>query len=66
MKRDADTSSPPPALTVLEVAERLAISRALAYRLVKDGRIPAARVGGSWRVDRAALEALFSTPSVRA
>ena len=66
MAQTADTSSPAPALTVLEVAERLAISRALAYRRVKDGRIPAARVGGSWRVDRAALEALFTTPSVRA
>ena len=58
----ADTSSPAPALTVLEVAERLAISRALAYRLVKRGAIPAARIGGVWRIDARALESMFATP----
>jgi excisionase family DNA binding protein len=40
-----------------EVAHRLAISRAAAYRLVRTGRLPAIRVGESWRVLRVDFDA---------
>ena len=45
------------ALRVEEVAELLSISRALAYRWVKEGTLPHVRVGNAVRVPRRALEA---------
>lgn len=35
-----------------EVARRLAISRAGAYRLVRSGQLPGIQVGQTWRVLR--------------
>ena len=52
--------SPPalPALTISEAAERLHLSTATAYRLARAGKLPGAgRVGNSWRVDVARLDA---------
>jgi excisionase family DNA binding protein len=46
-------------LTLAEVARRLTVSRATAYRMVYDGRLPAVRLGGrgaALRVDEAELE----------
>lgn len=39
-----------PAIRLSEVARRLAISRASAYRLVKSGQLSGVRVGTTWRV----------------
>ena len=39
-----------PALRLADVAGRLAISRAAAYRLVRAGQLPGIRIGTSWRV----------------
>jgi excisionase family DNA binding protein len=50
----------PESLSVAEVADRLAVSRALVYRQVRAGHLPAIRVGRSWRIDRRALEGMFS------
>ncbi|MBV9447501.1 MAG: helix-turn-helix domain-containing protein [Streptosporangiaceae bacterium] len=36
--------------TVAEVAQLLALSRGTAYALVRDGTIPALRLGGRWVV----------------
>jgi excisionase family DNA binding protein len=36
-------------LTVQEVATYLAVNERTIYRLVKEGRMPAFRVGGQWR-----------------
>ena len=38
--------------TVEEVARLLNISRGAAYQHVRDGRIPAERLGRSWRIPR--------------
>jgi excisionase family DNA binding protein len=46
-----------PAIRVGEVARRLAISRAAAYRLVRSGELPGVRVGTAWRVLRVDFEA---------
>lgn len=46
-----------PALRLTEVARRLAISRAAAYRLVRSGRLRGIRVGETWRVLRADFDA---------
>ncbi len=42
--------------TVVETAELLRVSKQTVYRLIYAGRLPAVRVGGSLRIDRAALE----------
>lgn len=47
----------PPAMRLSEVARRLAISRAAAYRLVTSGQLSAIRIGTSWRVLRVDLDA---------
>jgi excisionase family DNA binding protein len=36
-------------LTVEEVCELLRVDRSTIYRLVKEGRIPAFRIGSDWR-----------------
>ncbi len=42
-------------LTLTEAAEELGVHYMTVYRYVRTGRLPAVRVGGSWRVDRADL-----------
>jgi excisionase family DNA binding protein len=39
--------------TVVEVAQLLSLSRGTAYALVRDGTIPALRLGSRWVVPRA-------------
>ena len=46
-----------PAIRLSEVARRLAISRASAYRLVRSGQLSGVRVGTGWRVLRADFDA---------
>ncbi len=46
-----------PAMRLSEVARRLAISRAGAYRLVRSGLLPGIQVGQTWRVLRSDFEA---------
>jgi excisionase family DNA binding protein len=43
--------------TVAEVALLLSLSRGTAYALVRDGTIPALRLGGRWVVPRARFHA---------
>jgi excisionase family DNA binding protein len=45
-------------LTLDHVADELAISRSQAYALVRNGSLPAMKVGGrgQWRVERTRLE----------
>ena len=48
----------PAAMTRQQVQEALQISRATFFRLVEDNKLPGAKkIGGSWRVVRAQLEA---------
>lgn len=39
-----NTTSAPALLTIEEVAERLRISRSLAYRIVREGTIPSVQI----------------------
>ncbi len=48
------------AMKIDEAAQALGISRSLAYLMVRDGRLPAIRLGGTWRVHIAAIEALLA------
>ena len=43
-------------LTVIEIAERLAIGKMAVYRMLEDGIIPAIRLGKRWIVTRCAYE----------
>ncbi|MFA7324031.1 MAG: helix-turn-helix domain-containing protein [Candidatus Nanopelagicales bacterium] len=45
-------------LTLADIAELLNISAAQAYALVRNGELPAIKIGGrgQWRVERATLE----------
>lgn len=46
-------------MTVDEVAEMLRINKSTVYRMAKEGRIPATRVGRQWRFRQKALEGFF-------
>lgn len=46
-------------LTVPEVAARLRINRATVVRWIKDGTLPAVRVGRDYRVEEPVLVALI-------
>jgi putative molybdopterin biosynthesis protein len=51
------TAEWPDLLTVRELAAYLRVSLRTAYQLVADREVPATRVGGQWRIPRAALDA---------
>jgi excisionase family DNA binding protein len=47
-------------LTALEVQELLHIDRSTVYRMAEDGRLPAIRVGRSWRFPAERIEAMLA------
>ncbi len=47
----------PAVYTVVEVAQLLSLSRGTAYAFVRNGTIPALRLGGRWVVPRARFHA---------
>lgn len=51
-------------LTLTEVAALLRVRRAVAWRLVRSGRLPSFRVGKAYRVQRADFET-FCKPTRR-
>ena len=52
---------PPRFLTLADVADALNISAAQTYALVRNGELPAIKIGGrgQWRVEAAELEAFI-------
>lgn len=50
------TATQPELLTLRELADYLRVSIRTAYQLATDGAVPAVKVGGQWRISRAALE----------
>jgi excisionase family DNA binding protein len=46
-------------LTVAEVAELLRINKSTVYRMAKQGRLPATRVGRQWRFRESVLQGLL-------
>ena len=42
-------------MTVPEVSEYLKLGESTVYRLAKDGKLPARKVGGVWRFSRKSL-----------
>lgn len=43
-------------MTLVEVAQHLRIGKRTAYGWAKSGHIPAFKVGGTWRFDRADID----------
>ena len=62
MPRTPDPSPTSRFLKLEDVALELATSRAQVYALVRDGVLPAIKIGGrgQWRVERSALEAYIA------
>lgn len=50
-------------LTIREVADYLKVTERTLYRLVQDGKVPAFKVGNSWRFRREDLERWISEQS---
>jgi len=46
-------------LTVSEVADLLRINKSTVYRMAKQGRLPATRVGRQWRFRKDVLDGLL-------
>jgi len=46
-------------LTVSEVAELLRINKSTVYRMAKQGRLPATRVGRQWRFRKSVLDGIL-------
>jgi len=46
-------------LTVSEVADLLRINKSTVYRMAKQGRLPATRVGRQWRFSKSVLDRLL-------
>lgn len=59
MRAEMNFDSPSAALSIDEAAYHLRISRAGLWRLLKDGRLPKAKVGGRTLVRRRDLEAFL-------
>lgn len=51
-------------LTVAEAADVLRYTTRTIYRYIKEGKIPAARIGGQYRISRDDLDALIVGASV--
>ena len=52
VKRSSSLESAPALMKPLEVAAMLQMSRPMVYKLIRLGKIPACRVGGTWRFHR--------------
>lgn len=59
-----DEAGPPLGLTPVETAVRLDVSAATVRRWVSEGRLPATRVGGRYRIDPADLGAVVTRAAV--
>jgi len=46
-------------MTVHEVSEYLKLAESTVYRLAREGRLPARKVGGVWRFSRDVLDEWF-------
>ena len=53
-------------MTVQELADYLRVTEKTIYRLIRRGRIPATKVGRSWRFDKASVDEWLSRNSVGA
>lgn len=56
----ADAPNPyPRVMLVEEVAAYLRVNKQTIYNLVKQGKLPACKIGGQWRFDREVIDAFL-------
>lgn len=48
-------------MTVKDVAKYLKLAQSTVYKLAQDGKLPARKVGGTWRFSRDQLEHWFAS-----
>lgn len=48
-------------MTIAEVAAFLRVHRSTVYRLLQEGGLPAVKVGGQWRFNKASVEEWLGT-----
>lgn len=48
-----------PLLTVAQVAERLSLAECTVYDLLKRGKLPGLKIGGTWRVNPTSLDGMI-------
>ena len=53
-------------LTIKQVADYLKVNERTIYKLASDEKIPAFKVGGSWRFQRKAIEEWIEQQSTKA
>lgn len=56
--------SPGDVLTIEELATYLKISKSSLYKIVREGKIPAQKVGRHWRFRKAAIDLWLEEPRV--
>lgn len=66
MAREDSSPGGPRFLTAAEAAERMRISKMTVYRLIKAGKVPAVRIGRSYRVREDDLERYLESNYVKA
>lgn len=54
-------AAPPKLLEVAHVAHRLGVSQEFVRRLLREGKLPAVRLGRRWRIDPDVLEAFINS-----
>jgi excisionase family DNA binding protein len=52
-------------MTLAEVSKYIGMHKMSVYRYIKKGTIPGFKVGGQWRVSKAALDAHFEATTVK-
>ena len=53
-------------MTIKDVAQFLKVKEQTVYRLVQQGKIPALKIGGQWKVKRSHLDWMFEESLERA
>jgi len=56
MPTQPKSTTGPRVLTVHELAEYLRVHQTTVYRLLREGKLPAFRVGSNWRFNREEIE----------
>ena len=61
---DSSIVEKPEVLTVDEVSDLLKVSPQTIYNMVKDGRLPASKVGREWRFNRIEIEKVLKPQEI--
>ena len=60
-KKNGATNNKEQIMTLREVAKYLGLHAMTVYKLTREGRVPAAKIGGQWRFKRDVLDQWLET-----